>query len=73
MKYVIEKDIPMEKSEFPFNEMQVGDSIFVPWPEAKAARKRAMTLNQRSKTHWATRTIEETKTSLGGIRIWRMS
>ena len=73
MKYAIEKGIPLEcvKSEFPFNEMQVDDSIFVPWPEAKRARERAMTRNQRSKTHWVTRTVKETKTSLGGIRIWR--
>ena len=73
MKYVIEKGIPVapRSGEFPFNEMQVGDSILVPWPEAKRARKRAMTRNQRTKTRWVTRTVKETKTSLGGIRIWR--
>ena len=71
MKYIIEKGISLENSEFPFNEMQVGDSIFVPWPEAKKARANVMHRNRLRKTHWSTRTATDTATRVGGLRIWR--
>ena len=75
MKYVIEKGLPIgsRNRAFPFDEMEVGDSILVQSPESKSARRRAMSLNKKKTpdTPWVTRTIEATEPSLGGIRIWR--
>ena len=81
MAYKIEKDIPLCRSaamvsKYPFDEMEVGDSFFVPHAEAKNARMSALARNAGQykklpkhipvQRHFATRTVE------GGIRIWRV-
>jgi len=48
MAYKIDKGIKLgnrRRSRFPFNEMEVGDSFFAPWPEAKQARGQALSRN----------------------------
>jgi|TARA_R110000787_G_scaffold11778_7_gene38665 hypothetical protein len=80
MAYEIEKDVPLchplsNSDKYPFDKMEVGDSFFVPHPEAKTARMAALTRNAgqykklpkhvTEQRHFVTRTVE------GGTRIWR--
>ena len=73
MAYEIEKDVELEGygSKYPFKKMKVGDSFFVPHPEAKQARQAALGRNKRKRNpnnpmRFITRTTE------GGVRIWRV-
>jgi hypothetical protein len=75
MPYKIEKNAYRIGStkKYPFDDMEVGDSFFVPHPKAKAARQAALGRNSRPtpkhrpfRDHWATREVE------GGVRIWRV-
>lgn len=69
--YSIEKNVPLKKaiSLYPFREMEVGDSFFVPAGEkmlrARAAAHGFSKENRPKK--FATRTVE------GGMRIWRVA
>jgi hypothetical protein len=84
MKYQIEKDIPMYTQEYPFTEMQEGDSFFVPCSGKEKARK-GLLLRIRQKINWYLRDLQcswddkpifkafpyplEKPT---GIRVWRL-
>ena len=80
MAYKIEKDVPLssyniKSRKYPFDQMEVGDSFFAPYPDAKKARQNALARNagpyKKSpkhvdfQRHFVTRTVE------GGVRIWR--
>jgi hypothetical protein len=69
----IDKGIPIPKqgrgrpSVFPFEDMEIGDSIFVPVKEAKDKSRAIGRAAMYARTHgvrFKTRTVE------GGIRIW---
>ena len=81
MAYTIEKNVPLcrpssKSNKYPFDQMEVGDSFFVPHAEAKSARMAALTRNAGQykklpkhvtfQRHFVTRTVE------GGARIWRV-
>ena len=80
MAYKIEKDVPLssyniKSRKYPFDQMEVGDSFFAPYPDAKKARQNAISRNKGKyrklpkniavQRHFVTRTVE------GGVRIWR--
>jgi hypothetical protein len=80
MAFKIEKGIPLcrpssKSNKYPFDQMEVGDSFFVPHAEAKSARMAALTRNAGQykklpkyvtvQRHFVTRTVD------GGMRIWR--
>ena len=80
MAYKIDKGIPLssyknKSSKYPLDEMEVGDSFFVPHPDAQKARQNAISHNAGQykklpkhmpfQRHFTTRTVE------GGARIWR--
>jgi hypothetical protein len=78
LMYEIEKNIPMKtRGKYPFNEMEVGDSFFVPNPFHNKARQAALARNGKryrkraGKTQrFVTRTaVHMTAT---GVRIWRV-
>ena len=81
MAYKIDKGIPLcapraQSNKYPLDEMEVGDSFFVPHPDAKKARQNALARNAGQyrkppkhtpfQRHFVTRTVE------GGVRIWRV-
>ena len=64
MNYEIEKDIviPHTKKKYPWNDMEIGDSFFVPGDEG----------NNVSSSHRRKYGEEHTTRRVnGGIRIWR--
>jgi len=69
--YIIEKKIPMPKSDrgrpykYPFEQMEVGDSFFVPKDEAEKARNSALQYARREGKIFHTRKEND------GARIWR--
>ena len=64
MNYEIEKAtvIPTTKKKYPWNDMEVGDSFFVPEADGKGA---SPAHRRRYGEEHVTRQVE------GGIRIWR--
>ena len=69
----IDKDIPTpcpfaERAKWPFRDMEVGDSFFVPkGTEANSATNAMANANHKQKPKkWTKRTLN------GGIRIWRI-
>jgi hypothetical protein len=69
-KYPIEKNVPIpyakiEGSRFPFAEMAVGDSVFIPGP------KRVFT-SSLARVRYAKGYRFTTRTVDGGIRVWRI-
>ena len=80
-EFKIEKNIELPKrssgrpSKYPFSEMKVGDSFFIPvadhidiWNVAGAVRNAANMARIRDKTigRFSTRKVE------GGVRVWRI-
>ena len=81
--YKIEKNIPIPSIpkknllKYPFNEMEIGDSFFVPWSEEEKKSKLRM---QRKRTSilGSARNLKsnkikiKTRKSEDGIRIWKV-
>lgn len=71
--YKIEKGIAItdhnRKSKYPFKEMKVNDSFFIPCEKEKLNNKRTSLLSscRNMKQKFITRAVD------GGIRIWRVS
>lgn len=68
MTYVIEKNVPITKtieSKFPFAQMEVGDSFFVPSKEAANLRSAATRHSRQLGFTFTTKKCD------GGVRIWR--
>ena len=88
LMYEIEKNIPMKtRGKYPFNEMEVGDSFFVPSPFHNKARQAALARNGKryrkrsgKPQRFITRTVNtvvkgnDINRNYGedGIRIWRV-
>ena len=88
MNYEIEKNVPLRgRGKYPFNEMEVGDSFFVPSPFHNKARQAALARNgkrYRKRSGKPQRFITRTVNTVvkgndinrnygeGGIRIWRV-
>jgi hypothetical protein len=74
--YAIEKDhkIPAEsrgrKPEYPFRNMNVGDSFFVPQPDPAMRKKRVISICGSARRHkpW----IFTCRESDSGVRVWRV-
>ena len=64
MNYDIEKDIviPGTKKKYPWNDMEIGDSFFVPEADAKG-------VSSSHRKHYGEEHV--TRRVDGGIRIWR--
>lgn len=87
-KYEIEKDIPIppkmrgQNAKYPFNEMEIGDSVFVPVEDVQncnrpnsAVSSAANVYAKRSGKKMITRTIrenDEIKGRIIGFRVWRI-
>jgi hypothetical protein len=72
MKYVINRNFPLPTKGtriYPFNEMQVGDNIFVPLPEGHRARNAAYQYALRVGVKFTSTTTYHR--GAVGIRIWR--
>jgi hypothetical protein len=76
----IEKHIPVppkqtghssRPSKYPFDEMVIGDSVFVPAILIKGARTAASTLAKKHGWKFTTRKLEEGGQK--GVRIWRVT
>jgi len=92
MAYEIEKDIKLSgntnrRKRFPFDQMEVGNSFFAPWPEAQQARGQALSRNAGqyknpprygSQQRFVTRRIRCADSKCSGtcgdcgMRIWRV-
>jgi hypothetical protein len=84
-EYKIEKGVPVppivrkgvtHKTKYPWREMEVGDSFFVPRPDGKdvkimqtcfSGKKRAARFGIRTKTR------QWTENGVLGIRVWRIA
>ena len=66
---IIEKNIPISNDgrlcKYPFDQMEVGDSFFVPKDEAEKARSSAWKYAKRKGMRFETRKEKD------GARIWR--
>lgn len=65
--FKIEKAVPIPRgnAKYPFKEMQVGDSFFVPKDRVKNAQIAAYAWAKRNGVVLASRSVD------GGLRIWR--
>ena len=64
-KYKIEKNVPFPNLTYPFKQMEVGDSFFV--PEEKVKSMWQSLWNNRLKLGFSFVTRKEK----GGVRVWR--
>lgn len=66
--YEIDKgiEIPQPRSEYPFGEMEIGDSFLAPKEKIKGVRAAASEYGKRKSKRFMTRTVE------GGVRVWRV-
>ena len=73
MTYKIDKDVPMPdttaKSEYPFADMQVGDSFFAAGKTANQLRNAAG--HWRAKMGWKFHCRNVVENDIEGARIWR--
>lgn len=72
--FPIESNVPIpsyktKPTPYPFSEMKVGQSIFVPADKAGAARTAAAYYGKTSGTSFVSR--KATKDGVEGVRIWR--
>lgn len=84
MEFKIEHDIPIpparkgyvkgERNEYPWGEMDVSDSFFVPFDEyelpglvANRVKAAASRIGKLRRTKYVTRFVES-----GGVRVWRV-
>jgi len=73
MTFTIESNIPMpdpkmgRKPKYPWRQMKVGDSFFVPDRKTNFIAGIAWNQTRRHGTKWACRAID------GGVRVWRMT
>ena len=88
LRYEIERNVPLRgRGKYPFNEMEVGDSFFVPSPFHNKARQAALARNGKryrkrsgKPQRFITRTVNtvvkgnDINRNYGedGIRIWRV-
>jgi len=76
VEYKIEHNIPIpvSRSKYPFDEMEVGDSFFVKCEKKDKAKKQGILFscaNQNAKRRKSERTFS-TRQVDGGIRVWRI-
>lgn len=66
--YAIEKNVPMPvgRSSYPFADMQIGDSFFVPNAKATTVSVAAHSSKKKLNMKFAVRTVN------GGTRVWRV-
>lgn len=74
--YPIESNIAIpqvrtKQSAYPFREMNVGDSIFVPAEKAAAARVACLYFGRRNGLKFLSR--KDMKDGVDGVRIWRVA
>jgi hypothetical protein len=61
--------IPSKRETYPFTQMQPGESIFVPFPNAHSARVSSQQIARRYNIRFASQTRCED--GVMGMRIWR--
>jgi len=72
LAFKVEKNFPLPPTsgggiaKFPWNDMGVGDSFFVPGVAGGSLRSRASYLKKRGDGHFTVRAVD------GGIRVWRV-
>lgn len=62
----IEHDVPLRTHKYPFREMQVGDSFFVPAVPIGKLAGSASYVQRQTGYKFRLRTVE------GGVRVWRV-
>ena len=68
MSYPIESNIPFrESTKYPLDQMQVGDSFFVPNRKISSISSRVTSLARRRNITLSCRTVD------GGMRVWRIA
>jgi len=74
MNFKIDKNITpinyRKSIDFPFPEMSVGDSFFVPWDIASTARNKAYQWGKYNGQQFLTRKL--TENDVFGVRLWRI-
>lgn len=72
-----EKNRPGRKPKYPFREMQVGDSFFVPRPEARSTKQHRALLYKAAgkyrlrKPGFSVVIRPVTENGVEGVRVWR--
>lgn len=73
--YKIEKDVPKpkgSKTKYPFREMEVGDSVFIP-DAPKASNGQFVTMTYIAKSQHKPNHAKFTQRTEGsGLRVWRV-
>ena len=62
-------DIPDGRASYPFEEMEVGDSFFIPCEDRKEANRRAA--NARNASYRYVERKYMARLVDGGVRVWR--
>jgi len=72
-KYVVSRNIPIpsNRNSYPFTTMQVGESVFIPYPHAASARCSAMNIAKRYCLKFTSQ--QRCERGQQGIRIWRVA
>jgi len=79
MSFTIEQDVPTPagRSKYPFQEMEVGDSFFVPLEDETLAKRRAQSVRAQAGrfgkingVKFSIRTLDED--GQVGVRCWRV-
>ena len=82
-EFIIDKDIPFPEdtrssAKYPFQHMEVGDSIFLPLKEGDNAKRMKNRLSQATRTYGKKQDPERhfiiryrLENEISGVRIWR--
>lgn len=69
-QFMIEKNVPLDQScgnqaKYPWRQMEIGDSFFVPNVKTNLITNCAAAIKKRAGLQFTCRTVE------GGVRVWR--
>ena len=87
MEFKIEKNIPIQigyrkkgSVQYPWKDMEVGDSVFIPKPEEKEVKKFSHYLRTnvnycllKYKLSWKFKFCTREENKIEGVRVWRVS